>query len=146
MIWRMILSTNRFHFVGSCARLAIGLAVAVVLDTALQLVWKTGVTGIPDTSSVWTTVEAVGREPIFLLVIALMAAQLVNWLKVLEHADLSFAKPFTSLSYVTVSIMSVLYLGERIAPMQIAGIVVVIAGVWFVSRTERTTVKSGAAR
>jgi drug/metabolite transporter (DMT)-like permease len=126
-------------------RLVIGLAVAIALDTALQLVWKSGVAAIPDTSSLWETIVAVARAPIFLLIIALMTAQLVNWLKVLDHADLSYAKPFTSLGYVTVAILSVLWLGERIAPLQIVGIVIVVAGVSCVSMTPRTTLRPGAA-
>jgi drug/metabolite transporter (DMT)-like permease len=117
------------------ARLVIGLAVAIALDTGLQLVWKTGIAGLPDTSSAWELLVAIA----LILVGAFMGAQLVNWLKVLDHADLSYAKPFTSLSYVTVCVLSVLLLGERIAPLQIVGIVVVVAGVWCVSRTRRAT-------
>ena len=124
-------------------RLVIGLAVAIGLATALQLVWKTGVADIPDTS-VWDAIVGIALNPIFILVIAFMAAQLVNWLKVLDHADLSYAKPFTSLSYVTVCVLSVLLLGEHIAPLQIAGIVVVVAGVWCVGMTRRATIGSGA--
>jgi drug/metabolite transporter (DMT)-like permease len=126
------------------ARLVIGLAVAIALDTVLQLVWKAGIAGIPDAASAWETLVAVARNPIFLLVVALMGAQLVNWLKVLDHADLSYAKPFTSLSYITVCVLSVAILGEHIAPMQIVGIVVVVAGVWCVSLTQRTTLHSEA--
>ena len=125
-------------------RLVIGLAVAIALDTALQLVWKTGIADIPDAASAWEALVAVARNPIFILVVAFMAAQLVNWLKVLDHADLSYAKPFTSLSYITVCILSVVVLGERIAPMQIVGIVIVVAGVWCVSQTQRTTLRSEA--
>ncbi|HUI95246.1 MAG TPA: EamA family transporter [Xanthobacteraceae bacterium] len=124
-------------------RLAIGLAVAIALDTGLQLVWKIGVADIPDTS-VRDAAVAVATNPIFILVVALMAAQLVNWLKVLDHADLSYAKPFTSLSYVTVCTLSVLVLGEHIAPLQIVGILVVVAGVWCVSVTKRTTLAPAA--
>ncbi len=120
-------------------RLVLGLAVAIALDTGLQLVWKTGIAALPDTSSVWETLVAVVLNPIFLLIVVFMAAQLVNWLKVLDHADLSYAKPFTSLSYVTVCVLSVLLLGERIAPLQIVGILVVVAGVWCVSQTRRAT-------
>ena len=120
-------------------RLAIGLAVAIALDTALQLVWKMGVADMPDTSSLRELAIAVARHPIFILVVVLMAAQLVNWLKVLDHADLSYAKPFTSLSYVTVCVLSVLLLGERIAPLQVLGIAIVVAGVWCVSQTGRAT-------
>ena len=125
-------------------RLVIGLAVAIALDTGLQLIWKIGVADIPDTS-LWDAVVAVATNPIFILVIAFMAAQLVNWLKVLDHADLSYAKPFTSLSYVTVCALSVLLLGERIAPLQIVGIVVVVAGVWCVSVTRRSTLAPSVA-
>ena len=127
------------------ARLVLGLAVAIASDTALQLVWKTGIAGIPDTSSVWEIVVAVASAPIFLVVIALMAIQLVNWLKVLDHADLSFAKPFTSLSYVTVCLLSVFYLDERIDPMQIVGIAIVVGGVWCVASTPRNTIAPGEA-
>lgn len=119
-------------------RLVIGLAVAIALDTGLQLIWKVGVADIPD-APVWDAAVAVARNPIFLLVVAFMAAQLVNWLKVLDHADLSYAKPFTSLSYVTVCALSVLVLQEHIAPLQIVGIIVVVAGVWCVSITKRST-------
>jgi drug/metabolite transporter (DMT)-like permease len=127
-------------------RLVIGLAVAIALDTALQLVWKAGIADLPATASLRELAVAVVRNPIFLLVVVFMAAQLVNWLKVLDHADLSFAKPFTSLSYVTVCVLSVALLGERIAPLQILGIVIVVAGVWCVSQTRRTTLDPGAER
>jgi drug/metabolite transporter (DMT)-like permease len=122
-------------------RLVIGLAIAVATDTALQLVWKTGVASIPDTDSVAEMVAAVLTTPIFIVVIALMIIQLVNWLRVLGEADLSYAKPFTSLSYVTVSILSVVLLHERIAPLQLVGIGVIVAGVWCVASTPRTTLE-----
>jgi drug/metabolite transporter (DMT)-like permease len=125
-------------------RLVLGLAVAIGLDTGLQLVWKTGIADLPDTDSVRETLVSVALNPIFILIVAFMAAQLVNWLKVLDHADLSYAKPFTSLSYVTVCVLSVLVLGEHLAPLQVVGIVVVVAGVWCVSMTKRATVKSEA--
>ena len=125
-------------------RLVVGLAVAIALDTALQLVWKAGVADLPDASSLRELAVAVLHRPIFILVVALMAAQLVNWLKVLDHADLSYAKPFTSLSYITVCVLSVVILGERIAPLQILGIVIVVAGVWCVSQTGHATLRDEA--
>lgn len=129
------------------ARLLAGLAIAIASDTALQLVWKTGIADLPDTTSVAEILAAVAHSPIFIIVITLMAIQLVNWLKVLDHADLSFAKPFTSLSYVTVCLLSVLYLDERIDPMQVLGIAVVVSGVWCVASTPRTTIApEGAAQ
>ena len=126
-------------------KLLVGLAIAIASDTALQLVWKTGIADLPETSSITEILAAVAAAPIFLVVIALMAIQLVNWLMVLDHADLSYAKPFTSLSYVTVCLLSVFYLGERIDPLQIVGIAIVIGGVWCVASTPRNTI-AGASQ
>ena len=117
-------------------RLVVGLILAVLLDTGVQIFWKIGVIDIPDSVLPWELLGAVFERPIFLLVLALMLAQLFNWLQVLSLADLSFAKPFTSLSYVTVSAVSAFFLGERLHIVQIAGIGIIIAGVWFVSRSK----------
>lgn len=126
-------------------RLAVGLALAIALDTAVQLLWKSAVADVPPASSMSFTVEAVLRQPMFIVVGVLMIVQLINWLKVLGNADLSYAKPITSLSYVTVSVGSVVMLGETIHPVQIAGILIVIAGVWLISQTGHSSAPAETA-
>lgn len=120
-------------------RLVVGLALAILLDTIQQLAWKEGVVAIPETASPWEAVTVALQQPLLGLVAILMLFRLVNWLKVLELADLSYAQPITSLSYVTVSLASVIYLKETLTPLQIAGVMVLLAGVWCVSQTERDT-------
>jgi drug/metabolite transporter (DMT)-like permease len=120
-------------------KLAIGLILAIALDTAVQLFWKMAAVRMPDTISSWASIEVILQEPLFLLVAILLAAQFVNWLTVLNHADLSYSQPITSLSYVSVCILSAFYLGETIELLQIAGIALVFAGVWFIARTERVS-------
>src|SRR5258707_5920801 len=88
-------------------RLVVGLALAILFDTIQQLVWKEGMGGIPDDASPWETINAALHEPLLGLVAILMLLRLINWLKVLELADLSYAQPITSLSYVTVTLASV---------------------------------------
>lgn len=122
-------------------RLAVGLALAIALDTAVQLLWKSAVADVPPAASMSFTVEAVLRQPMFIVVGLLMIVQLINWLKVLSNADLSYAKPITSLSYVTVSVGSVVLLGETIHPLQIAGILIVIGGVWLISQTGHSSAR-----
>ena len=119
-------------------KLALGLALTIAIDTVVQLAWKMAAEGLPETPS-WRVVEVVFGQPLFLLVATLMLCQLFNWLQVLGQADLSFAQPFTSLSRITVCLASVYFLHERIAPAQIAGIVMVCVGAWCVSRAARTT-------
>jgi drug/metabolite transporter (DMT)-like permease len=112
------------------------LALAVVLDTAVHVLWKMAVSRLPDPDSIDLAVEAASREPLFLVVAVLFVWQLVNWLRVLECSDLSFSQPITSLSFVSVLVLSVLYLGESVDAPKIAGIALIIAGVWFISRTD----------
>jgi drug/metabolite transporter (DMT)-like permease len=64
----------------------------------------------------------------------IFVAQLINWLRVLQMSDLSYAQPITSLSYITVLGFSVSWLGEQLDPLKIAGILLIMAGVWFISR------------
>jgi len=120
-------------------KLVIGLALAIALDTAVQLCWKRLAAAIPIEMSPWALLDAMLHQPLFAAVVVLLVAQLVNWLKVLETADLSFAKPITSLSKISVLVLSVVYLGESINLEKIAGIAIVIAGVWCVCQTKRET-------
>lgn len=124
-------------------KLTFGLALTIVIDTVVQLAWRVAAQGLPETPSL-EVVEAVLAQPLFLLVITLMICQLFNWLQVLGQADLSFAQPFTALSRITVCLASVYFLHERIAPAQIAGIVMVCAGAWCISRTALTTARNEA--
>jgi len=110
------------------------LALAVVLDTAVQILWKLAVLQLP----------AIG--PLFLLVAALFAWQLLNWLRVLESSDLSYSQPITALSLVTVFVLSVLYLGEGVDLPKVTGTLFVLAGVWFISRTDHDSRPESAVR
>jgi drug/metabolite transporter (DMT)-like permease len=120
-------------------RLAMGLLIAILIDTALQLVWKSAVLTLPHNGSPWLNVQAILQNPRFVFVIFLMGCQFFNWLMILGDADLSYAQPITSLSYVSVFFLSVLYLKEAADIFQIAGIMLVLVGVWFISQTEHLT-------
>ena len=78
---------------------------------------------------------ATGFEPLVVtVVVVLFVVQLFNWLRVLQMSDLSYSQPITSLSYITVLGFSVLWLGEQLDALKVAGIVLILAGVWFISR------------
>ncbi|WP_130472536.1 EamA family transporter [Candidatus Magnetaquicoccus inordinatus] len=109
--------------------LAIGLTLVVALDTAGQLIWKEAVIHLPADAEGWYLVSAVFMQPWFWLVAAIFLLQLLNWLHVLEGADLSFALPITSLSYVTVAYFSHLWFAEPFGLTKVVGIVCVLVGV-----------------
>ena len=120
-------------------KLALGLLAAVAFDTLLQLTWKTTVLQTPANSSPWATLGSVFANPLFLGVIALMTLQFFNWLMVLGQADLSYAKPVVALSYASVPVCSVLMLNEAVDLVEVAGVALVIVGVWFISQTKPAT-------
>ena len=120
-------------------RLAAGLLLAILIDTAVQLVWKSAILSLPNDGSPWLNVQTILQSPLAIFVILLMACQFFNWLTVLKNADLSYAQPVSSLSYVSVFCLSVLYLKEATDLIQIAGIIFVVAGVWFISQTDHVT-------
>ena len=120
-------------------RLVVGFAVTVAIDTVIQLAWKIGVVALPEMSLSLATAGAVLRHPAFYLVFGLMLVQLFNWLAVLDHADVSFAQPFTSLSRISVCIASAFYLGERITTAQAIGIAMVCIGALCIGQTDRKT-------
>ena len=123
------------------ARLAIGLFLAIALDTALQTIWKRAALSLPANavSDPVSTVLSVLRQPMFLLVGLLIALQMINWLKVLDDADVSFALPITALSYVSVAGISAIWLGEALTPGKVFGVALILAGVYLVSRTDHKT-------
>jgi drug/metabolite transporter (DMT)-like permease len=120
-------------------RLAIGLLIAILLDTVLQIVWKSAVLSLPSDGSPWLNMQAILHNPRFIFLIVLMAWQFFNWLMVLGDADLSYAQPLTALSYVSVFCLSVFYFKEAVDLIRITGILFVLAGVWFISQTDHIT-------
>lgn len=120
------------------------IALAVVLDTAVHIVWKIAVLQLPNSDSILAFVGSASRQPLFLVVVALFVCQLVNWLKVLERSDLSYAQPITALSLISVFVLSALYLGESVDAAKVLGVGFVITGVWFISRTDHDSGAGGA--
>jgi drug/metabolite transporter (DMT)-like permease len=80
----------------------------------------------------------VGRalaNPWTLLGVALQAAFFVMYLTLLSRADVSKILPMTAFDYIVVAILAQYLLGEPVTPGRWAGIGLIVAGVYFVSRT-----------
>jgi drug/metabolite transporter (DMT)-like permease len=118
-----------------------GLVLAVVLDTVMQIVWKLSVAHVPAGASLGAAVCAVLTTPLFYVAMLALVAQLWNWLRVLAHADLSFAQPITALSYITVIAISCGWLHEKISLTKVIGVALIFVGVFCISRTPFRTVE-----
>lgn len=120
--------------------LVLGLSGTIILDTLAELLWKAGVISAHCGDDFFQLACAVIVQPLFIAAMLLFIPKYFNWMFVLSRADFSFAKPITSLSYVTVLIFSALFLHESVTPAKLIGLSLVLAGVWLVCRTETHTV------
>lgn len=128
------------HTIGQQRRIVwLGLALTIVLDTLAQLFWKSAVNQVPGTVGLWQSVFATCSEPWLYVALLLYILQFFNWMVVLSHADLSYAQPITALSYVTVSGASSALFHERLSFLRLVGLVMILLGVWFISRTSHRT-------
>jgi len=122
----------------------IGLGAVILLDTAVQLVWKSLVLRVPPEAGLGETFVVAAGQPGFWLLVGLFGAMACNWLLLLAKADLSYIQPITALSYVTVAASSALVFGEEVGLVRIAGLALVLAGVWLISGTGHRTAKADA--
>ena len=118
----------------------LGIVLAFVLDTLIQILWKLAISGIPDDTSLSGILKTALSNPYFYLPMLALAAQLVNWIRVLGHADLSFAQPMTALGYISVLAVSAHSLHESISVFKIIGISLIFLGVFYISRTPHVSV------
>ena len=128
---------------GTPAKVWLGLLFTVLLDGPCQLMWKALILKYDAASHGIDPVSTIRwflHQPRLWILISCFAVQFVNWMWVLSNADLSFAQPFTALSYVAVSGCAAFYFHEHIGPLRIVGIGLVLIGVIFVaSSPHRTT-------
>ena len=56
------------------------------------------------------------------------------WMAAMTQFELSFAYPFMSLSYVVVMVLSIMFLGEQLTWTKIAGTLIIITGLFVITR------------
>lgn len=110
-----------------------------VIESFAELFWKKGTlaTGI-DNVTVANFMEFITRllgSSGFLAGVALYIVNFFLWITVLSKVELSVAFPTGSTSYVVVALLSMVFLGEQISPYRWSGIVLIIIGIWFISRS-----------
>lgn len=116
-----------------------GLALAILLCSTSQVCWKYATSGIANDATAIQVLLATCSRPIFWVACGLYIWQFFNWMVVLKHADLSFAQPITAVSYVAVGLSAWLIFKEPMPPQKIAGISLILLGVYFISRTPHKT-------
>lgn len=120
-------------------------AAAIVIDVAVQILWKQCVAGVPDSYSMVQTLVHTATRPLTAVLAVSMVAQFANWSWLLSRADLSFVQPLTALAYPLTAALAWAAFGEHISPLRAGGLLLVIVGVWLIGGTApSTTPKEGA--
>jgi drug/metabolite transporter (DMT)-like permease len=118
----------------------LGLTIAVLLDTPMQLLWKLlAAHQAAAAGTLVTRAQFLIAEPALWVLLLTFLLQFVNWMWVLGNADLSYAQPFTALSYVTISAGAVFFFHEHLTLGRMVGIGLILAGVVLVGSTPHKT-------
>ena len=112
----------------------------VILGVCGQLLLKHGMSSDPD--RVDRFVEIVPRlvkaflSPVVLAGFTLYFLSAALWLIVLTRNELSYAYPMLSMGYVLVVFLSWMLFGEAVTRTRLLGTLVVVFGVYLISRTQ----------
>jgi drug/metabolite transporter (DMT)-like permease len=122
------MSNRRFY--------ALGFGVLMLFDTWTQVSFKLAAvqTGAFAASLAWLE-TAVGSPWIYGAVAGYLGA-FVTWMTLLKRAPVGPAFAASHLEVITVLIVSVLFFGEHLAPLQIVGGLCIVLGIVFLSLSE----------
>ena len=104
------------------------LLAGVILNAAAQLLLQAGTNAMP-------LGLGLALEPHILGGLACYAVSVVVWIVALSRVPVSIAYPMLSIGYVVNAIAAWQLLGETLSPLRLAGIGVIIAGVFMVARS-----------
>ena len=117
---------------------AIGILLSSVAFGAVgQLILKAGMNSLGKLQLSADTLLRMATSPLVLVGIAIFCVSTLLWLFALAKADLSFAYPFLSLTYLAVLIGGALLFHEEVTMPRVLGFIVIITGVWIVARSEQ---------
>lgn len=121
---------------------SIGMVLASVAFGAVgQLTLKAGMNSVVASYgkiqlSVATLLH-MATNPLLIVGIAIFGVSTLLWLFALAKADLSFAYPFLSLTYLAVLIGGAFLFGDKVTLPRVIGFAVIITGVLIVARSEQ---------
>jgi drug/metabolite transporter (DMT)-like permease len=120
---------------------SVGLVLASVACGAVgQLVLKAAMNGLGQLQPSLETLVAMATSPLLLVGIGIFGISTLLWLLALIKADLSFAYPFLSLTYIAVLIGGAVLFHEQVTLDRVLGFAVIVTGVWIVARSEKRPV------
>ena len=111
----------------------------VALNAGAQLLLKAGSRAISDVefslANGWTLAERIALNPPIVIGLACYGISVVFWILALSRVDVSIAYPMLSIGYIVSALAGWLLFAEALSAARVAGIGVIIVGVWLVARS-----------
>lgn len=112
---------------------------AVLLGSLAQLLLKAGTTAVGPFAFSSANLLPVGwqlaTQPLIMGGILAYGLSLIIWIMALSRVEVSIAYPMVSIGYVLTAIAAWQFLGESLSAMRVAGISVIMVGVFIVARS-----------
>jgi drug/metabolite transporter (DMT)-like permease len=118
------------------SKLLIGFLMLVAVDTFVQIGFKFAGDGAAPVTLDLPWLGRVLNEPWVYGVIAGYGAAFVIYMTIIKHAPIGPAFAASHLEIVTVTLFSVLFLGDQLSMLQTAGCCAIVGGVLMLAATE----------
>ncbi len=114
--------------------------ICIIAGSAGQILWKEGMSGMGMISGIGDllqikTVWDIFTNKFIVLGIILYAISVFLWLGAMSTLDVSFMYPLLSLGYIITAILAFVFIGEKITLLRWAGIIVIIAGCFMITKS-----------
>ena len=111
----------------------------VMLNASAQLALKEGMRRIGyfnfGLENCGRILLAVAASPYILAGLACYVVSVAVWLLVLSRVEVSYAYPLLSIGYIVTAVVGHAFFHEALGPSRWAGILVICAGVWLITRS-----------
>ena len=110
---------------------------SVLLNSAAQLFIRKGmlIIGTVGASNILQSIVAMATNLYLWSAMFCYGVSIFLWMTVLSRVETSYAVPFQSLGFVVVAIAGYFLFSENMSLLRIAGILVICAGVYLISRS-----------
>jgi drug/metabolite transporter (DMT)-like permease len=113
--------------------------LAVIINATAQLLLKAGTNRIGVFNFSWSNIAPISLQvisnPFILAGLACYVLAVIVWILVLSRTEVSVAYPMISLAYILNAIAAYYFFNEDLSLVRIAGIGVIIFGVYLIART-----------
>jgi multidrug transporter EmrE-like cation transporter len=113
--------------------------VTAFLNTAAQLLLKAAMNRVGEFSFSFANILPIGWQlatnPFLIAGLGIYVISVVVWLLVLSRVDVSAAYPLMSVGFIINAVAAYYLLNEPLSALRIAGIIVIILGVYLVTRS-----------